>query len=186
MIVVIFGGIFLYLLFATKISSKSAVPSLADNYFVSNTKKVSNNKYVEDIKNISIQHHINPAILFGIVAAEQGTTNPTEWNAAAYNPADPSGAFGLTQILGSTAASFNIAPSILQESASAALETTVKYINKYSPEPNSIAATAAVYNGGPNISEEEFGNIRLQTRINKYINKATNGYNYYNQTYGSN
>ncbi len=187
MIIVIFAGIFAYLLFATQMGTKDIIPTIADNYFSNNSERINSsaNKYVRDIKNIATAHHLSPAILFGIVSAEQGTNNPTEWDASAYNPADPSGAYGLTQVLGSTAESFNISPSILQESASASLETTVKYIEKYSPEPNNMAITSAIYNGGPDIVQEmQNGNIVLRRRIQKYRAKASAGYKYYNAVYG--
>ena len=146
------------------------------------------NKIVADIQNIATQNNIDPAILYGIVTAEQGTTNPTEWNTQAYNPNDPGGgAYGLTQILGTTAQSLGVNPAILQQSASAALETTVKYINTYSPNPNDLNVTAAIYNGGPSILNNIANGTAsgsTQQMINSYVNKAQNGYDYYNQVYG--
>ena len=153
-----------------------------------NNVATGTNKLVSDIINVANANKINPAILYGIVSAEQGTTNPNEWNAGAYNPNDPTGAYGLTQVLGSTAESFNVNPSMLLQSPTTALDTTAKYILKYNPtNNNNISMVAGTYNGGPNIFNEiDNGTVNQGTAnmVNDYIEKATNGYNYYNNTYG--
>ena len=146
------------------------------------------NKLVSDIINVANANSLNPAILYGIVSAEQGTTNPNEWNAGAYNPNDPTGAYGLTQILGSTAESFNVNPAMLLQSPETALNTTAQYILKYNPtNSNNISVVAGTYNGGPGIFNEiQNGTVSSGTTnaVGDYIEKASNGYNYFNSTYG--
>ena len=154
-----------------------------------NNVAMGTNKLVTDIINVANANQLNPAILYGIVSAEQGTTNPNEWNAGAYNPNDPTGAYGLTQILGSTAESFNVNPAMLLQSPETALNTTAQYILKYNPtNSNNISVTAGIYNGGPNIFNEiQNGTVSAGTTnaVGAYIEKASAGYNYFNNTYGS-
>ena len=156
---------------------------------VLNNVSTGTNTLVNDIINVANANKLNPAILYGIVTAEQGSTNPSNWNVGAYNPNDPTGAYGLTQILGSTAESFNVNPSMLLQSATTALNTTAQYINKYVPtETNSISAVAGAYNGGPGIfGEIQNGsvNANVANAVQTYIDKATNGYNYFNNTYNN-
>ena len=153
-----------------------------------NNVATGTNKLVSDIINVANANKLDPAVLYGIVSAEQGTTNPTQWNAGAYNPNDPTGAYGLTQILGSTAESFNVNPSMLLQSPETALNTTAQYILKYNPtNANNISITAGIYNGGPNIFNEiQNGTVGSGTTnaIGTYIEKAAAGYNYFNNTYG--
>ena len=149
------------------------------------------NKLVTDIINTANANSLNPAILYGIVSAEQGTTNPNDWNIAAYNPSDPSGAYGLTQVLGSTAQSLNVNPEMLLQSPQMALDTTAKYILKYTPatQTNDISVVAGIYNGGQDIFNEiSNGTVNSGTinAVGTYIGNASNGYNYFNSTYGSN
>ena len=149
------------------------------------------NKLVTDIINTANANSLNPAILYGIVSAEQGTTNPNNWNISAYNPSDPSGAYGLTQVLGSTAQSLNVNPEMLLQSPQMALDTTAKYILKYTPaeQTNNISVVAGIYNGGQDIFNEiSNGTVNATTTnaVGTYIENASNGYNYFNSTYGSN
>ena len=145
------------------------------------------NSLVTDIINTANANGLNPAILYGIVSAEQGTTNPNEWNSGAYNPSDPSGAYGLTQVLGTTAESLGVSPQLLLQSPTTALDTTAKYILKYTPtNTNNISIVAGVYNGGADIFNEiQNGtvNTNVINAVGAYIEKASNGYNYFNQTY---
>lgn len=149
------------------------------------------NKLVTDIINTANANSLNPAILYGIVSAEQGTTNPNNWNISAYNPSDPSGAYGLTQVLGSTAQSLNVNPEMLLQSPQMALDTTAKYILKYTPatQTNNISVVAGIYNGGQDIFNEiSNGTVNSGTinAVGTYIGNASNGFNYFNSTYGSN
>ena len=167
---------------ATGIQATGAIETALNNI------AAGTNKLVSDVINVADANNLNPAILYGIVSAEQGTTNPNEWNAGAYNPNDPTGAYGLTQILGSTAESFNVNPAMLLQSPETALNTTARYILKYNPtNSNNISAVAGTYNGGPDIFNEiQNGTISANTTnaVGAYIEKASNGYNYFNSTYG--
>ena len=146
------------------------------------------NNLVTEIINTAQANNLNPAILYGIVSAEQGTTNPNNWDTAAYNPNDPSGAYGLTQVLGSTAASLGVNPQMLLQSPSMSLNTTAQYILKYTPPTsvNNISVVAGIYNGGPDIFNEiQNGTVNANTTnaVGNYIENASNGYNYFNSTY---
>ena len=154
-----------------------------------NNVATGTNKLVTDIINTAQANNLNPAILYGIVSAEQGTTNPNNWNIGAYNPNDPSGAYGLTQVLGTTAQSLGVNPQMLLQSPSMALDTTAKYILKYAPtSTDNISVVAGVYNGGPGIFNEiQNGTVNANTTnaVGTYIENASNGYNYFNQTYAN-
>ena len=142
---------------------------------------------IQDIQNTAADFNLNPAILFGIASAEQGTTNISNWNTQAFNPNDPSGSYGLTQIEGQTAESFGVNPSDLLGNAALALNTTAQYINQYSTDPNNMTTTAGIYNGGPSIwydIQNGSASSETQSAINNYVGKAVNGYNYYNLNYG--
>ncbi len=145
---------------------------------------------VQKIKNIAYDNKINPAILYGIVVAEQNNNNPKDWNTDAYNENDPTGAYGLTQVLGSTAWSFGVNPLSLLNDPSASLELTSHYISKNIPiYKGNMKIVAGIYNGGPeifkNISDGEVGTSIIKN-ITKYIEKATEGYNYFNAVYKEN
>ena len=148
------------------------------------------NNLVTEIINTAQANNLDPAILYGIVSAEQGTTNPNNWDTAAYNPNDPSGAYGLTQILGMTANSLGVNPELLLQSPSMALNTTAQYILKYTPPTslNNVSVVAGIYNGGPDIFNEiQNGTVSTNTTnaVGNYIENASNGYNYFNQTYAN-
>jgi hypothetical protein len=164
----------------------NAIPSVSN---ILSSISGTTNKLVNDIINTANANNLNPAILYGIVSAEQGTTNPNEWNISAYNPSDPSGAYGLTQVLGDTAQSLNVNPEMLLQSPQMALNTTAQYILKYTPatQTNNISVVAGIYNGGPGIFNEINNGTANSGTINAvgtYIEKAGNGYNYFNSTYG--
>ncbi len=189
-VIVIIAAIVIYFLLTSSTSSSTIQPinnasigTDISNAF--NSISSATNSLVQDIQNAATANNLNPAILYGIVSAEQNSTNPTEWNANAYNPNDPSGAYGLTQVLASTAQSFNASPEIIQSSPTAALSVTAQYINRYSPDANSMSQTAATYNGGPGIFAEIANGTVPSKVINSYVNKAIAGYNYYNAMYGS-
>ena len=148
------------------------------------------NNLVTEIINTAQANNLNPAILYGIVSAEQGTTNPNNWDTAAYNPNDPSGAYGLTQVLGATAQSLGVNPQMLLQSPSMSLNTTAQYILKYTPPTsvNNISVVAGIYNGGPAIFNEiQNGTVNASTTnaVGTYIENASNGFNYFNQTYAN-
>ncbi|MCW1311400.1 MAG: lytic transglycosylase domain-containing protein [Candidatus Rehaiarchaeum fermentans] len=138
-----------------------------------NTLSSKAQDYLSDINTVSQEYGINPAILFAITATEQGTTNMADWNPDAYNPTDPSGAFGLTQVLSDTAAELGVNNPNDLFNPLTALETTAKYILKYSPDPNDIVTTAQVYNAGSNADFVD----------TNYINKALQNYEYYYEHY---
>lgn len=188
----------LYFIFVGNISStpknptpQVASPSTPSTPTVSsilNTITGTTNTLVNDIINTANANNLNPAILYGIVSAEQGSTNPNDWNAGAYNPNDPSGAYGLTQVLGTTAESFGVNPNMLLQSPQTALDTTAKYILKYAPtQTNNMSVVAGVYNGGPDIFNEINNgtvNSSVTNAVGTYIENASNGYNYFNSVYG--
>jgi len=132
-----------------------------------------NDNYLSMINQVAQTYDIKPAVLFAIAATEQGTTNMNEWNPESYNPNDPSGAFGLTQILSDTANELGISNPNELFNPYTALETTAKYITSFSPDPDNIEVTAQVYNAGPNANFVD----------TPYITKAVENYNYFEKNY---
>jgi soluble lytic murein transglycosylase-like protein len=139
---------------------------------VSNSLQSSNN-YLTMINQVAQEYGLNPGTLFAIAATEQGTTDMNAWNAKAYNPNDPSGAFGLTQVLSDTANELGISNPYELFNPYTALSATAKYLVKFSPDPNNVEVSAQVYNAGPSANFVD----------TSYIEKALKNYNYFEQNY---
>ena len=165
---------FIIYIFLKEIKNTAANSSNSKNENIStNNLLQTDNNYLTMIKQVAEEYNLNPAVLFAIAATEQGTLNMNEWNPDAYNPKDPSGAFGLTQILSDTANELGIANPYELFNPYTALETTAKYLKTFSPDPNNIEISAQVYNAGPNADFIDSG----------YIKKAVENYNFYEKNY---
>ncbi len=144
-----------------------------NSQLLNSTSNYGSDDYLSIIKQVANAYDINPGILFAITATEQGTDNPNDWNPKAYNPNDPSGAFGLTQVLSDTASELGVSNPYELFNPYTALETTAKYLTQYSPNPNDIVESAQVYNAGPNATFVD----------TNYIEKAIKNYEYYESNF---
>ncbi|MHB1567369.1 MAG: lytic transglycosylase domain-containing protein [Acidiferrobacter sp.] len=116
--------------------------------------------FVADINAVAEAEGVPAAVLYAITATEQGSSDPSQWNANAVNLSDPyGGAWGLTQVLAATGADLGVpVPQELLDPVES-LTTTARYLRRYSPNVDSITDDAQVYNAGPNATTVDAGYI---------------------------